>query len=176
MKWIIDCYGYYVGVRLDETNRGHDLWNLWKLCRQVITELGSGGQDDEALGVVQQIVKDFHDLDKNAMAFRYATSKTGAMIELPDTSIDLANVRDVMEAADDFFTGADGLLVFSELQLTVRKGRRPDRRVSNLEVRSWQIADACAEHIQPRVPSLPSGAQAVGSFSNRSNSPSAAVT
>ena len=72
--------------------------------------MGSEGEDDEALLVVEQIVKDFHDLDNSAMAFRYSTNKKGVTIKLPDTSVDLENVRDVMEAVDNFFTGADGQL------------------------------------------------------------------
>jgi len=72
--------------------------------------VGSGGEDDEVLRVVEQIVKDFHDPDKSAMAFRYSTNKKGATIKLPDTSMDLENIRDVMEAVDNFFTGADGQL------------------------------------------------------------------
>lgn len=110
MKWIIDRYGHYAGVRLTETERDHDLWSLWKHCKQVIIEVGSEGEDDEALRIVEQIVKDFHDLDKSAMAFRYSTDKKGATIKLPDTSIDLENVKDVMEAVNNFFTGVDGQL------------------------------------------------------------------
>ena len=110
MKWIIDRYGRYAGVRLTEAEHDHDLWGLWKYCKQVIVEVGSGGEDDEVLRVVEQIVKDFHDLDKSAMAFRYSTNKKGTTIKLPDTSMDLENIRDVMEAVDNFFTGADGQL------------------------------------------------------------------
>lgn len=110
MKWIIDRYGHYAGVRLQEAERDHDLWGLWRRCKQVIIEVGSEGEDDEALCVVEQIVKDFHDLDKSAMAFRYSTDKKGTTIKLPDTSVDLENVKDVMEALNNFFTGVDGQL------------------------------------------------------------------
>lgn len=62
----------------------------------------------EALQAVEQIVKDFHDLDRTSIAFRYPTTKERVTIKLPDTSIDLNNVRDIMEALDNFFSGADG--------------------------------------------------------------------
>ncbi len=110
MKWIIDHYGIYAGVRLTQDARDHDLWGLWRLSKQVIIEVGSEGEDDDALRVVEQIVKDFHDLDKSALAFRYSMTKKGATIKLPDISIDLENVGDVMVAVDNFFTGVDGQL------------------------------------------------------------------
>ena len=110
MKWIVDNYGSYAGVRLTEDELNHDLLGLWKYCKQVIVGVGSEGEDDEALRIVEQIVKDFHDLDKSAMAFRYSTNRNGSTIKLTDTSINLENVEDVMEAVDNFFNGVDGQL------------------------------------------------------------------
>ena len=66
--------------------------------------------DDEPLKVVEQVVKDFHGLDKHAVALRYSKNKNGRVILLPDKPIDLENVQRVMEAPDNFFKGADGLL------------------------------------------------------------------
>jgi hypothetical protein len=109
IKWIIDRYGRYAGVWLGEDERDHDLWALWQRCKTVIDKVGSSG-DDEALNAVEQIVKDFHDLDKSSMAFRYPTTKKGKTIKLPEISIDLRNVRDVMEGVDNFFSGVDGQL------------------------------------------------------------------
>lgn len=112
MKWTIGQYGRYADVSLKKDKPGHDLWKLWADCKKVIVEVGSGDDDDDddALRVVQQIVKDFHDLDPTALAFRYSTTKKGLVIELPDKPVDLENLRDVMEAVDNFFTGVDGLL------------------------------------------------------------------
>lgn len=56
------------------------------------------------------MIKDFHDLDKEALAFRYAINKNKVVIPLPDRLIDLQNIRDVMEGVDGFFTGVDGQL------------------------------------------------------------------
>lgn len=110
LKWTIDRYGRYAGVRLAEEERDHDLWQLWKLCKAVIVQVGSEGDGDETLRVVEQIVKDFHDLDKSAMAFRYSTTKAGVSFKLPDGPVDLENLNDVMEAVDNFFSGVDGQL------------------------------------------------------------------
>ena len=67
MKWIVAMYGHYSSVRIGYIAH-HDLWQLWKLCKQIIIELGS---EDEAIPIVEQIIKDLHDLDKSALAFRY---------------------------------------------------------------------------------------------------------
>jgi len=110
IKFIIAQYGRYVGVVLDPDERDHDLWKLWKLCKQVIIKVGSEGEDDATLFAVEQIVKDFHDLDKTGMGFRYSTTKTGTTISLPKAAIDLQNIQGVMEAVDNFFSGVDGQL------------------------------------------------------------------
>ena len=107
MKWTIGMYGRLGNVTLDELD--HDLWSLWKKCRAIMESV-ERPDGDEALNAVEQIVRDFHDLDKNAMAFRYSTNKNGATILLPDKGIDLQNVQHVMEAVDNFFKGADGML------------------------------------------------------------------
>jgi hypothetical protein len=66
--------------------------------------------DDEPLKAVEQVVKDFHDLDREAIAFRYSRKTNGVTILLPDQPIDLENVPHVMEAVDHFFKGVDGIL------------------------------------------------------------------
>ncbi|MHA1537912.1 MAG: hypothetical protein ACTSUD_10175 [Alphaproteobacteria bacterium] len=66
--------------------------------------------EDESIPAVEQVIKDFHDLDEFALAFRYSRDKNGALISLPDGMIDLENIRNVMEAVSHFFDGADGQL------------------------------------------------------------------
>lgn len=106
MKWIIARYGRYSSTRICDIEH-HDLWQLWKLCKKIIIEVGS---EDESIPVVEQVIKDFHDVDKSALAFRYSRNKKGVAIALPDRMIDLENIRDVMEAVNNFFDGADGQL------------------------------------------------------------------
>lgn len=111
IKWIIERYGRYSNTR-NEDHAHHNLWQLWKTCKQIIIEVGSDG-DNESLQAVEQIVKDFHDLDKGSFSFRYAADKQGAVIRLPNASFDLANIRDVMEAVNNLFIGADGQLDYN---------------------------------------------------------------
>lgn len=107
MKWTIERYGRIAHVELDVLD--HDLWSLWKKCKAILSAV-STSDDDEPLEVVEQVVQDFHGLDKRAVALRYSKNKNGRVILLPDKPIDLENVQRVMEAVDNFFKGADGLL------------------------------------------------------------------
>ena len=89
MKWVIKRYGRYSTVEIRDTDY-HNLWKLWEQCRQIIIEVGS---ENESIAVIEQVIKEFHDLDKSALAFRYSQNKNGALIALPDGMIDLQNIR-----------------------------------------------------------------------------------
>ena len=105
MKWIIFTYG---GQGIGEIDDDHNLWKLWKRCRETIEQYGSPDPDTD--DVIEQIVKDFQDIDKAGITFRYGWRKNGQNIKLPDHLIDLENIRDVMEGVAGYFDGLDGWL------------------------------------------------------------------
>ncbi len=82
MKWTVELYGWRNGIRLDQ--KDHDLWALWKKCKLILEP--TGPPKDEALIVVEQIVKDFHDIDEGGFSFRYAKNKNG------DFKLDCRNI------------------------------------------------------------------------------------
>ena len=84
----------------------HDLWHLWKLCREVIDAVG----DSDATEIVETIIKEMHGLDKSALAFRYGMDKNNKPPKLPEGLYDPENIRDVMSGVGHFFDGADGML------------------------------------------------------------------
>lgn len=102
MKWILTMYGGYNANDIAH----HDLWRLWKLCREVI---GAAG-DEEATDAVEKIVKEMHDLDKSALAFRYGIDRNNEPPKLPEGLYDPENIRDVMTGVGHFFDGTDGML------------------------------------------------------------------
>lgn len=104
LKWIILTYGNQRKMPDD-----HNLWNLWKACRIVIEENGSDDHDG-TFEAVEQIVKDFHDIDKHNIAFRYPTNKNGKLVDLRAEPFDLENLKNVMKGVDNFFIGVDGEL------------------------------------------------------------------
>lgn len=109
MKWTIEMYGSPANIGPDPDDMNHDLWALWNKCKAILLA-APASNGDEALRAVEQIVKDFHDLDGSAVALRYSRTKTGKTILLPNKPIDLENVQQVMEAVNNFFKGADGFL------------------------------------------------------------------
>ena len=106
IKWVITQYGSYSTVQVDDIEH-HNLWKLWQMCKQIIIEVGS---ESETIFVVEGVIKEFHDLDKSAQAFRYPNNKEGVLFVLPYRMIDLQNIRDVMEGISLFFNGVDGQL------------------------------------------------------------------
>lgn len=105
MKWIIWRYGSY-SEQNTEGFDDHNLWKLWTLCRKVIEDFDPG--DQEAMDVVEQIVKDFHDADRSGQTFRYPHSKKGHVTALPEnTPLDLMHLKDVMAGVAHFFVGVD---------------------------------------------------------------------
>lgn len=105
MKWVILMYGDegLSGVRND-----HNLWKLWKRCREIIE--ATGQTDSNADDVVEKLVKEFHELDRAGINLRYGWAKSGRAMRLPKQSIDLENLRDVMEGIAGYFLGLDGWL------------------------------------------------------------------
>jgi hypothetical protein len=84
IKWVLDRYGRYAAIQ--EFERNHNLAKLWKVCRQVIEEVG-GPSEEGTLEAVEGIVLEFHALDPSSFAFRYSTDKKGKPIPLSVGSI-----------------------------------------------------------------------------------------
>jgi hypothetical protein len=104
MKWTLRTHGTPSSLPDD---LGHDLLKLWRLCRALIETVVSK-DDAKTIPIVEKIVEEFHRLDKSGTAFRYSTDKNGDAIKLPAHLIDLQNLRDVMKAIDNYFSGVDG--------------------------------------------------------------------
>ena len=110
MKWTIAIYGTREIDGIDQIGKNdrHNLLKLWKLCVKIRKRFGAN--DDDATRAVERIVKEFHDLDKAGITFRYGWSTDGKAIEMPSRVIDLENVRDVMDGVAGYFRGMDGWL------------------------------------------------------------------
>ena len=106
LKWIIMKFGDYASVEVGDYEH-HNLWKLWCVYKEIVLELGS--DDGNTLEVVEQVIKDLHDLDKSGQAFRYADVKHGTF-KLPEDAIDLRNTREVMKGVEHFFGGVYGQL------------------------------------------------------------------
>lgn len=103
IKWILTMYGGYAPNDI----ASHDLWDLWQLCRPVID---AAGDSDGSTAIVEPIIKQMHDLDKSALAFRYGFDRNAKAPKLPEGLYDIENIRDVMTGVGHFFDGTDGML------------------------------------------------------------------
>ncbi len=103
IKWILTMYGGYATKDIVS----HDLSELWKLCWEVIDVAGDG---DGSTDIVEPIIKQMHDVDKSALAFRYGFDKNAKPPTLPKGVYDPQNIRDVMTGVGHFFDGTDGML------------------------------------------------------------------
>jgi hypothetical protein len=103
MKWILTMYGGYDVNSIAH----HNLWQLWKLCREVID---AAGNYDRSTDTVEAIIKEMHDLDKSALSFRYGIDRNNEPPKLPEGLYDPENISDVMTGVGHFFDGTDGML------------------------------------------------------------------
>lgn len=105
MKWILLCYS---GKGLKAFKPNHNLLQLWEKCRQLAEHYRVN--DDEATIAVENIIKEFHKLDKKGVTFRYGWEKDEEEIPLPAEPVNLENIRDVMDGVAGYFDGLDGIL------------------------------------------------------------------
>ena len=108
LKWLISNYGMAAEGATKNLMTQHDLLKLWEVCRAVILAYDDGDNRSDIDGL-QHIVERFHELDRGGFSFRYATTTSGSLIDLPK-DLDIANIREVMEGVANFFSGADGWL------------------------------------------------------------------
>jgi len=107
MKGLLESYGHRFGVSAPEPN--HNLWRLWESCKAIFAQIDNENSAADTL-IVEKLIKEFHDLDARAEAFRYPVKKDGTSIDLPNDAFNLSDLRGVLESLENFFSGADGYL------------------------------------------------------------------
>jgi hypothetical protein len=103
LKATILQHGPFAEVTLDKKN--HNLKELWGKFLQVAVKFHCSPTDEAAVAV-GACIAEIGTIDGNAVAFRYATDKRGALPALPG-GLDLANLHDVMNGIENFFECAD---------------------------------------------------------------------
>lgn len=107
LKWFINNYNRYIGD-FNISSNIHDLRKLWSNFRKIVISFEP--HYNKTLANAERIIEQFHALDKNSVSFRYPGDKRGNAIALPAGLIDIQNLKDVMEAVDNFFSDCDGWL------------------------------------------------------------------
>jgi len=112
---ILFCYRHYIEIALKEiiekhgpwfeialTRRDHKLPELWRAFEQIAVAY-QNDPSNEACRAVSACIDELSEYDPVSVVFRYATDrKTAALNRLDFTSIDLANLRDVMNGIANF--------------------------------------------------------------------------
>jgi hypothetical protein len=107
MKDLLESYGHRFGVSVPGLD--HNLWRLWESCRAIFAQIDNQSVATDT-SIVERLIKEFHDLDARAEAFRYPVKKDGTVIDLPNDAFNLTDLRGVVESLENFFSGADGYL------------------------------------------------------------------
>ena len=110
LKDLIASYGTSAGVTPNWNT--HDLEVLWKAFVKVRQYYCP--TETVADYAVEQIVAEFANADVASFSYRYPVDKRGKTIQLSHVEIDMANLKDVMDGVDGYFSGCDGF--FDDLQ------------------------------------------------------------
>ncbi len=109
--------------KLEGIMRDHNLHKLWNRARQIL-EAYWPDADPTPLLAVEQIILQFHQLDKSGQAFRYSRTKDGhPHLEDAPTRIDLSELRRVAGKAFSFL---DGCCMAFDDELDARNEIRPN--------------------------------------------------
>lgn len=89
----------------------HDLLKLWRQVKPVIVSCASSDSDKRAIVVVEDYIKQFHELDKTSFSFRYPITKNLEEVHEHLRLINLQDLRDRMNELYSFFIGCEGALM-----------------------------------------------------------------
>ncbi|WP_027834862.1 hypothetical protein [Maritalea myrionectae] len=107
LKAQIYSFGHYVGVQANW--KTHNLEHLWLLFKEMLE--GFGTEDpDQADGVVSNIVAEFSKIDPQSYSHRYPVDRNGDALPISRDELSLSQLRDVMEAVENYFSGCEGFL------------------------------------------------------------------
>jgi hypothetical protein len=84
-----------------DIEKKHDLKRLWRSFEKLLNIVYTP-DDAETICTAREVVMDFHRWDRKADAFRYATDRKGNTINLKEYDIDLENLRNTMQAFENF--------------------------------------------------------------------------
>lgn len=102
LKSLIDEFG---GGKVYAPKQTHDLNRLWERFMCIANERRA--TDLEGLAAAQRLVSEFQNADERSDGFRFPTDYKNAPFEFGDKSIDMDNLRRVMQALANFFECVD---------------------------------------------------------------------
>jgi hypothetical protein len=87
----------------------HDLIKLWKKAKNILLENATPIERND-VSIVEDYIKQFHEIDKSSFSFRYPITKDLDQILNTQHRINLSNLLQRMNELYQFFRGANGKL------------------------------------------------------------------
>lgn len=120
---IVFCYRHYLELTLKAALQHygslgeltsawahHKLEDLWRDYRTLLCAVGGDSSEDKATDAVEQCVAEFAKIDPTSDAFRYPTNRRGQPFTADIEMLDLASLRDTMDAIENYFVAVEGFL------------------------------------------------------------------
>ena len=108
LKAILSEYGAMAGVR--ENWSSHNLQVLWKDVRALVANCGIGLPDNVWTEAFCARIEELTEIDRSSDAFRYPADRTGAEFKGGASLVDLAAMRETMQAIENYLEEIDGRL------------------------------------------------------------------
>ncbi|MFL6259802.1 MAG: hypothetical protein ACJ76Y_08840 [Thermoanaerobaculia bacterium] len=104
LKEVMAKYGEQVEPEVKANWKSHRLGELWASCKSVISGalLEAKVDDIPEIQALESVINEFREVDDGSYSFRYPTDTKGRLVEFPFESIDLANLKRVMEGIYTF--------------------------------------------------------------------------
>lgn len=104
LKEVIAKYGEHVEPEVKANWKSHRFEQLWASCKSVIggALLEVNVDDIPEIQALESFVNEFREVDGGSYSFRYPTDTNGKLVEFPFESIDLANLKRIMEGIYTF--------------------------------------------------------------------------
>ncbi|HEY4372508.1 MAG TPA: hypothetical protein VGN52_11340 [Burkholderiales bacterium] len=102
LKVLINAYG---SEEVKDRKYGHNFELLWQGFVDICAAQGDGGAED--LGIVANLVMEFHKADRLSDGFRYPTDKHGKPFSMSADYLDVDNLRDTVSGLENFFQCVD---------------------------------------------------------------------
>lgn len=117
LKAMLEEYGSMGNVAANWSH--HRLEDLWRDFRTLLRNLGSDHPEAQGTEAVEQCIAEFAKIDPVSESFRYPRSRKGQPFDVDCETVDLLQLRNTMQAIENYFMGADGYLSnLKDAQLT----------------------------------------------------------